>query len=140
MALRQALGASRRRVIAQLMSESMLLAAAGALLGSWLAHLLGRGVVWFLSTGGERLDVPLTIDWRVVGFTAAVAIATVFLFGLAPAIRATRTAPIAAMRGGRGASSSAERHGLRRALIVSQIGLSFVLLVGALLLARSLRI
>ncbi len=136
-ALRQALGASRRRLVAQLMTESLLLAAAGALLGSWLAHQLGRGVVWFLNTGGERLDVPLTVDWRVVGFTAAVAVATVFLFGLVPAIRATRTAPIAAMRGGRGAA--AERHGFRRALIVFQIALSFVLLVGALLLARSLR-
>ena len=138
-ALRQALGASRLRLVAQLMSESLLLAAAGALLGSWLAHLLGRGVVWFLTTDGQRLDVPLTVDWRVVGFTAAVAVATVLLFGLMPAIRATRTAPIDAMRGGRGAAASAERHGLRRALIVFQIAVSFVLLVGALLLARSLR-
>ena len=138
-ALRQALGASRRRLVAQLMSESMLLAVAGALLGSWLAHLLGRGIVWFLSAGGQHLDVPLTIDWHVVGFTAGIAVATVFLFGLVPAIRATRTAPIAAMRGGRGAASSAERHRFRRVLIVFQIALSLVLLVGALLFAHSLR-
>ncbi len=138
-ALRQALGASRLRLVGQLMSESLLLAAAGALLGSWLAHLLGGGIVWFLSAGGQQLDVPLTIDWRVVGFTAGIAVATVFLFGLVPAIRATRTEPIAAMRGGRGSASSAERHHFRRALIVFQIALSLVLLVGALLFARSLR-
>lgn len=138
-ALRQALGASRLRVVAQLLSESALLAAAGALLGAWLAHLLGRGVLWFLSAGDERLHVPLTVDWRIVGFTAGVALATVCLFGLVPAIRATSTSPIAAMRGGRGAASAAERHGLRRALLVVQIALSLVLLVGALLLARSLR-
>jgi predicted permease len=138
-ALRQALGASRGRVVAQLLAESLLLAGAGALLGSWLAHLLGGAIVWFISTSAERLEVPLTLDWRVVGFTAAIAVATVFLFGLLPALRATRTDPILAMRGGRGAASSPERHGLRRALIVFQVALSLVLLVGALLLAGSLR-
>lgn len=139
MALRQAVGASSKRVVAQLMSESFLLAGIGAALGAGLAYLLGRGLVLFLSSGGEQLDVPLGVDWRVVGFTAALALATCLLFGLAPALRATRTAPGDAMRGGRGAAASAERNGLRRSLVVAQIGLSLVLLVGALLFAQSLR-
>ena len=139
MALRQAVGASSRRVVAQLMSESFLLAGIGAALGAGLAYLLGRGLVLFLSNGGEQLDVPLGVDWRVVAFTAALALATCLLFGLAPALRATRTAPADAMRGGRGSTASAERNGLRRTLVVAQIGLSLVLLVGALLFAQSLR-
>ena len=139
MALRQAVGASSRRVVAQLMSESFLLAGIGAALGAGLAYLLGRGLVLFLSNGGEQLDVPLDVDWRVVAFTAALALATCLLFGLAPALRATRTAPADAMRGGRGSTASAERNGLRRTLVVAQIGLSLVLLVGALLFAQSLR-
>lgn len=139
MALRQAVGASSGRVVAQLMAESFLLAGAGAALGSGLAYLLGRGLVLFLSNGGESLDVPLTVDWRVVAFTAGLALATCLLFGLAPALRATRTAPADAMRGGRGSALSAERHGLRRTLVVVQVGLSFVQLVGALLFGQSLR-
>ncbi|MDA0203851.1 MAG: ABC transporter permease [Acidobacteria bacterium] len=139
MALRQAVGASSRRVVAQLMSESLLLAGIGAAFGAWLAYLLGRGLVLFLRGGGEQLEVPLGLDWRVVGFTAALALATCLLFGLAPALRATRTAPADAMWGGRGSASSAERNGLRRALVVAQIWLSLVLLVGALLFGQSLR-
>jgi predicted permease len=139
MALRQAVGASSRRVVAQLMSESFLLAGIGAAFGAGLAYLLGRSLVLFLSSGGEQLDVPLGVDWRVVGFTAALALGTCLLFGLAPAMRATRTAPADAMRGGRGAATSAERHGLRRTLVVAQIGLSLVLLVGALLFGQSMR-
>ncbi len=138
-ALRQAVGASGRRIVAQMMSESLLLAGVGAALGAGLAYLLGRGLVLFLSSGGEQLDVPLTVDWRVVAFTAALALGTCLLFGLAPALRATRTSPADAMRGGRGSALSAERHGLRRTLVVAQIGLSFVLLVGALLFGQSLR-
>jgi predicted permease len=137
-ALRQALGASRGRLVTQLMLESALLATAGTAVGVWLAHLLGRGIVWFLAAAGETLDVPLGVDWRVVGFTAGLAVATTVLFGLAPALRATKSAPVDAMRGGRGAAASADRHGFRRALVVAQIALSLVLLVGALLLGRSL--
>ena len=138
-ALRQAIGASRTRLVAQLMSESFLLAGLGALLGAFLAYALGRALVVFLSSGESELYLPLGIDWRVFGFIAALALLTCLLFGLTPALRATRTAPADAMRGGRGSASSSQRHGLRRALVVSQIALSFVLLVGALLFGQSLR-
>jgi predicted permease len=127
------------RLVAQLMSESILLAGLGALCGALLAHALSRGLVLFLSSGETELYLPLGVDWRVFGFTTALALLTCLLFGLTPAIRATRIAPADAMRGGRGSSSTSQRHGLRRALVVSQIALSLVLLVGALLFGQSLR-
>jgi putative ABC transport system permease protein len=139
-AVRQAIGASRGRLIAQLLSESMLLAVFGAALGALLAQGLSRGLLAFLTTRGNSLFVGLQLDWRVFSFMVGVSILTCLLFGLAPAVRATGVAPASAMRsGGRGLTSGRERFGLRRALVVAQISLSLVLLVGALLFVRSLQ-
>jgi predicted permease len=139
-AVRQAIGASRGRLVAQLLSESMLLALLGAALGVALAALLSRGLVAFLTTEGNRMFVGLGIDWRLLGFTAAMAILTCILFGLVPALRATRVAPAAVMRsGGRGLTGGREKLSLRRALVVSQVAMSLVLLAGALLFVRSLQ-
>jgi predicted permease len=139
-AVRLALGAARGRLIRQLLAESLLLASCGAAMGLWLARALSRFLVAFLSTQEDPLLVDLGLDWRVMGFTAGVAILTCILFGLAPALRATRSSPGAAIKtGGRGLTASRERFGLRRMLVVSQIALSLVLLVGALLFVRSLR-
>jgi predicted permease len=137
--LRQALGASRGRLIRQLMCESGLLAVAGALAGAWLAHVLSGALVTFIGGPDGTVYLPMTVDWRVLGFTSAVASGTCLLFGLGPAIRATRVTPASVVHGGRGASALADRHGLRRALVVSQIALAFVLVAGALLFGRSLR-
>jgi putative ABC transport system permease protein len=139
-AVRQAIGASRGRLVGQLLAESMLLAAAGTVLGMALAQALSRGLVAFMSSPDDPVFLGLELDVRVLAFTAAVAVGTCLLFGLLPALRATRIAPAAAMRsGGRGLTSGRERFGLRRALVVAQVALSLVLLVGALLFARSLR-
>jgi predicted permease len=137
--LRQALGASRARLVVQLMTESVLLAVSGAVLGTWLAHALSRALVAFLGGPEQSVYLPLAVDWRVLGFTSTLAIATCLLFGFVPALRATQSSPAAVMHGGRGAAATGERHVLRRALVVSQIAFSFVLLVGALLFAQSLR-
>jgi predicted permease len=84
--------------------------------------------------------VGLGIDWRVLGFTAGMALATCVLFGLAPALRATQVAPASVMRGsGRGLTAGRERFSLRRVLVVSQVAMSLVLLAGALLFVRSLQ-
>ena len=139
-AVRQAIGASRGRLIAQLMAESLLLAVVGTVLGGLLAQSLSRGLVAFLSAGDRGMMLGLGLDWRVLGFTAGVAAATCLLFGLAPALRATRISPASAMRaGGRGLTTGHERFSLRRALVVAQVALSLVLLVGALLFVGSLQ-
>ena len=137
--LRQALGASRGRLVRQLMCESGLVAVAGALAGAWLAHGLSRALVAFLGGPDGTVYLPMDVDWRVVAFTTALAVGTCVLFGLGPALRATRVTPAMVMHGGRGPASLADRHTLRRTLVVSQIALSFVLVAGALLFGQSLR-
>jgi putative ABC transport system permease protein len=140
MAVRLALGAARGRLVRQLLAESLLLAAAGATLGFVLAQNLSRALISFLSTGNNPLFVDLAPDWRVLGFTAGLAIFTCVVFGLTPALRATVTEPGSVMKGsGRGLTANRDRFSLRRILVVSQVALSLVLLVGALLFVRSLR-
>src|SRR5579872_165357 len=138
--IRLAIGASRNRLFRQMLSESLLLAASGAIFGILLARALSSFLVSFLSGDGGRMLIDLTLDWRVTGFTAALAILTCALFGLTPALRATRTEPVSAMRaGGRGLTMSRDRFGFRRVLVISQIAVSLALLVGGLLFSRSLR-
>src|SRR3989441_2398847 len=80
------------------------------------------------------------MDWRLLAFTTALAVLTTVSFGLAPAVRATRAEPATLLQSGsRGMSGGRERFGLRRILVVSQVALSVVLLLGALLFVRSLR-
>ena len=115
-AVRQAIGASRSRLVLQLLSESMLLAVLGAALGAGLAALLSRALVAFLTTEQNHMFVGLAMDWRVLGFTAATAILTCVLFGLVPALRATRVAPASVIRSsGRGLTAGREKFSLRRA-------------------------
>jgi putative ABC transport system permease protein len=140
MAIRLAIGADRLRLIRQLLAESLLLAVAGTAMGAVLASLLSRYLVTFLTTDGNPLFVDLGADWRVFGFMAALAILTCVLFGLTPALRASRTVPVSAMRAsGRGLTADRGKFGLRRILVISQVALSLVLLVGALLFVGSLR-
>jgi predicted permease len=134
-AVRLAIGASRARLVRQLLSESLLLALIGTVLGALVAPGLSKIL---LALQAESFD--LTPDWRVFAFLGCLAVATCMLFGLAPALRVTRTEPGAAMKaGGRGNTSTREGFGLRRLLVVSQVALSMVLLVGALLFVRSFR-
>ena len=139
-AVRLALGASRRRLIRQLLAESFVLAAAGAASGVALAQALSRLLVSYLSTEQARLFVAMPRDLRLLGFTAGLAVLTCVGFGLLPALHASRTDPLEALKsGGRGIAGSGARLSVRRALVVCQVALSLVLLVGALLFVRSLR-
>ena len=139
MAVRQAVGASRGRLIRQLLVESLLLAVVGTALGAFLAQALSRFLVSFLSTSGNSVFLDLTPDWRVLGFAAGIAALTCLLFGLTPALRATRIEPGAAMKAsGRGLTAGRERFSLRRALVVVQVALSLVLVASAFLFSRSL--
>ena len=139
MAVRQALGASRLRLVRQLLAESMLLAFIGAALGALLAQGLSRFMVAYLNTGGSAVFLDLSVDWRVPGFAAGLALLTCVLFGLTPAIRAARIEPGAVMKAaGRGLTAGRERFSLRRALVVAQVALSLTLVAGAFLFTRSL--
>jgi predicted permease len=140
-AMRLALGAARGRLIRQLLTESVLLAVAGALLGIALAGVLSQLLVRYLrSEDGSRIFVDLTTDWRVLGFTIVVTALTCALFGVAPAVKATRADPGRILSlVGRGLTASRERFSLRRILVVSQVALSLVLVVSALLFSFSLR-
>jgi predicted permease len=140
MAVRLATGASRGRLVRQLLSESLLLAAIGATLGAALARVISATLVSFLSTGRDPLFVSLTPDWRILGFTVGTALVTTMLFGLMPALRAASAPLEAVMRSsGRGLTSSRARLGWQRALVVAQVALSLVMVAGALLFVSSLR-
>ena len=139
MTVRLSLGASRARLLCQLLSESLLIAAGGALLGTMLAQWLSRYLVASISTEENQFFLDLRLDWRILGFTAAVAILTALFFGLAPAWRATRVSPAGVLKAaGRGTTAGRERFSLRRALVISQVAFSLVLVCGALLFSRSL--
>ncbi len=138
MALRLTLGASRPRLIRQLVTESLLLAVLGAAAGVGLAQILSRLLITYLSTQQDQVFLELTLDWHVVGFVTGLAVLATVLFGLTPAVRASRIAPGVALKAsGRGVSASGESVLLRRVLVVSQVALSMVLLVSALLFVRT---
>ena len=136
-AIRTALGAGRGRLVRQLLTESVLLSAAGSALG--LLH--ARWILDVLPTLGGA-DIPrlatVRIDVGVLAFTAGVAVATGLLFGLAPAWQAARTDAAHGLReGGRGSSGPAARR-LRAGLTAAEVALALVVLVGAGLLVQSL--
>ncbi|MGO8788612.1 MAG: ADOP family duplicated permease [Terriglobia bacterium] len=143
-AVRLAIGAGRRRVIRQLLTESILLAALGGALGLLFAFWGTHVLMAFLASGRDPLRLTVTPDLRVLGFTAAVSVLTGILCGLSPALRTTRVDLTPALKeaGGRLAgavqSSRGMRLGLGKTLVVIQVGLSMVLLVGAGLFVRTL--
>ena len=139
LAIRAALGASRLRLARQMLTESLVLAAAGGavglLLASWLTTLLGS--LNSTATFGEMGRVAaITIDGRVLGFTLVISVMTGMLFGLVPALRLSHPNLIVSLKEG-GQGSSLHGRGLRGALMVSEVALAIVLLVGAGLLIRS---
>jgi putative ABC transport system permease protein len=138
-ALRAALGASRGRLMRQLLTESMLLAALGGGLGLLLGANGMRALTALLSGAAviPRLD-DLRFDWQAFAFTAAVSLATGLLFGLVPAIRAARLDLQEALKeGGRGAASSRRVRRMGNLLVIGEVALALLLLVGAGLIVRS---
>jgi putative ABC transport system permease protein len=136
-AIRTALGADRWRVVRQLLTESLILAGTGAALGVLLARW-ALDVLPTLSPDIPRLSTVRVDPW-VLAFTAAVAVLTGILFGLAPAWQAVRTSALEGLReGGRGAAGSTGARRLRATLAASEVALALVVLVGAGLLVKSL--
>ena len=140
MAIRLAIGAARSRLIRQLLTESLMLALAGAALGILFARWGTRLLVGFLSSTGNQVFLNLQIDLRVLGFTAAVAIATGLLFGLAPAWRGSRVGAQEAMKeNSREVIAGGSRFAAGKMLVMAQVALSLVLLVGAGLMVGTFR-
>ena len=138
MAIRAALGASRIRVIRQLLTESVLLSilggGVGLLLAVWWSDLL-------VALGKE--DIPRAVhvgmDWRVLRFTLGVSLLTGLIFGLAPAFHSSKTELVESLKeGGRGTSEGARRNRVRNILVVAELAIAVVLLVVAGLLIQSL--
>jgi predicted permease len=138
--VRSALGAGRFRLIRQLLTESLLLAALGAVLGLVLAQGSTRLVQTVMRLPTDSISLNLAPDIRVLMFTIAVALAASLLFGLAPALRVRRLDLVTAMKGAAGSlSGKAERQRGFQALVVAQVSLSLILLAGAGLFVRTLQ-
>lgn len=139
-AVRLALGAPRSRLIFELLSEGLVLAASGGFLGIFLANAFSKGILWLLSNGRNVLELNLDLNWRLLVFTAAVVMTTCVVFALVPALRSSRAQPGDALRSGiRGVTVGRERFSFQRFLVVLQVSVSLVLLIGALLFVRSFR-
>jgi predicted permease len=141
-ALRSALGASRMRIVRQLLTESVLLSAAGGILGSVLGFSGVRALLAFSPAGLPRIGengAAVEVDWRVLGFTLAVSLFTGILFGLFPALGASRTDPISALKESGNRTGTGFRQGKARSLLViGEVSMAMVLLIGAALLIRTL--
>jgi putative ABC transport system permease protein len=135
--MRTALGASRGRLVRQMLAESLVLAAAGGIAGLGVAALCHRGLLVLV---GDRIPIPrldqMALDLPVVAFTMVTAIATGLVFGLVPAYVSTRRASDALRDGGRHGGGR-RLHGVLSTLVVAEVALSLVLLTGAGLLMRS---
>lgn len=135
MAVRAALGAHRGRIARQLLTESLVLAFLGGLLGLLLSHWGVRSIIAFSADTLPRVE-DVGVDGRVVGFAVLLTAATGVLFGLAPAVRMAHTDPQNDLRGGRGAVG-ADAHRLRGMLVVTEVAMAVLLVIGAGLMARS---
>ena len=137
--VRLAFGASRARIVRQLLTESLMLALLGGVFGILIGVWMTQWLVSILP--GNVLDLSFKfdfgVDWRVLVFTLAASALTGALFGLVPAMQASKTDLVSALKNAR--STGSRRAGLRGALVVTQVALSFVLLIAAGLCVRTLR-
>jgi predicted permease len=137
-ATRLAVGAGRGRLIRQLMTESLLLALGGGVLGVALVELAGRYIAGYRLPLPVPIDLSMSVDYRVVLFSTALSVVTGIAFGLVPAFRAARPDLIASIRSDGGNPAGLRRFGLRNTLVVAQVGISGVLVICSGLFLRSL--
>jgi predicted permease len=140
LAVRAALGAGRRRLVRQLLTESLLLALAGGVIGAAIGRWLSSMVARIPFPADIPIHFDLSFDWRVFAYIAVIALGSGLLVGLLPALRASRADVNEVLReGGRGLAEGSTRQRLRGALVVAQVAVSLVLLVAAGLLVRSVQ-
>src|SRR6267142_3780593 len=137
-AIRQALGASRPRLVRQWLTESVLLGVAGGALGLLLALWANQLLISYLQTT-PLASLELGLDWRVLAFTLAVSVTTGIVFGLAPALQASRLDIVMALKSEDAQRAGSRRSRLRAVFVTAQVTLSVVLLIGAGLCIRSLQ-
>ena len=138
--IRTALGAHRLRLIRQLLTESVLLAGLGGLLGLFVAHWGARLLVSFAGVQPDPVSFDLAPDARVLCFTMGLSLATGLIFGVAPALRGSRSDLTTTMKGtGANISADPSRQFLQQSLVVVQVAMSLILLVGAGLFVRTLQ-
>ena len=139
MGVRAAMGASRARLIRQMLTESILLAIAGAVGGALMGNWVIRGLEKLRPLGDFALRLAFTFDWRMFGYVAGITLLAGIAAGLAPALRISRANLNDTLReGGRGVIGGTRRHWLRNALVVAQVAGSMIVLVAAGLFTRSL--
>ena len=139
-AVRLSLGASRGRIVRQMLVESLVLSFAGGVLGIALAVALTRGLLALVPSGGQPLLISAMPDARILAFTLALTCATGVIFGLLPALRASRPDPWTTLKDTVGAiAGTGGSLFLRKGLVAAQVALSFLLLFGAGLFVRSLQ-
>jgi macrolide transport system ATP-binding/permease protein len=137
-AIRLAMGANRLRLIRQLLTESILLSVIGGGIGFWLALWMINALLAFKPPVDFPLALDVSVDWRVLIFSLMVSVVTGVVFGLAPALQATRPSLVTALKD-TAAQGGGSRSRLRSGLVVAQIALSFVILIGAGLVVRTLQ-
>lgn len=138
-AIRLSMGAGRNRLLRQLLTESLMLSGAGAVLGIALASVGARALLLIASRGRAPLWITTSPDWRVIAFTAVVAIGTAILFGIVPAFQATRLDLAPSLRSGAAAGRGRGTIRLGKLLIATQMALSVLLVFGGSLFVRSLQ-
>ena len=137
-AVRLALGASRWRIVSQLLVESLMLSLAGGAAGLALAVWMDRALMNFLPAGDSPLTISTTPDWRILAFSLGISLLTGIVFGLAPALQSTRPKLAATLKDQVGSIAGGTAVGLRKTLVAAQVALSLLLLIGAGLFIRSL--
>jgi predicted permease len=137
-AVRLALGAARSRLVRQLLAETLLLALAGSVLGLACAGAMRGSLKWLLPATSVPAVLEPSLDWRVLAFTEALALAAALVAGLAPALHAARLSVQEGLNeGGRSGTAGARSHRLRGALVVAEVALAAVALAGAGLFLKS---